>query len=73
MRRGARRRYPGKRISVEILYLSTNESVEVVAKNDDKLISAYADAISSIEMGDFQPDRDARRCPNCPCYFTCAG
>jgi superfamily I DNA/RNA helicase len=73
MRRGAQLRYPGKRISAEIFYLGTNESVEVVAKNDDKLIAAYADAIKSIEMGDFHADPDARRCPNCPCYFTCAG
>ena len=73
MRRGAQQRYPGKRISVEIFYLATNESVEVVAKNGDKLIAAYADAIESIETGDFHADRDARRCPNCPCYFTCAG
>lgn len=73
MRRGAQRRYPGNYISVEILYLATNERVEVVAKNDDKLIAAYADAIRAIEMGDFHPNRDARRCPNCPCYFTCAG
>jgi DNA helicase-2/ATP-dependent DNA helicase PcrA len=73
MRRGAQLRYPGKRISVGIFYLATNESVEVVAKNDEKLIAAYADAIESIEMGDFEADPDARRCPNCPCYFACAG
>lgn len=73
MRRGAQLRYPGKQISVGIFYLATNESVEVVAKNDEKLIAAYADAIKSIEMGDFHADPDARRCPNCPCYFTCAG
>lgn len=73
MRHGAQLRYPGKRISVEIFYLATNENVEVVAKNDDKQIAAYADAIKSIEMGDFHADADARKCPNCPCYFTCAG
>jgi hypothetical protein len=73
MRRGAQLRYPGTQISVGIFYLATNESVEVVAKNDEKLIAAYADAIKSIEMGDFHADPDARRCPNCPCYFTCAG
>jgi hypothetical protein len=73
MRRGAQLRYPGKRISVEIFYLATDESVEVVAKNDDKQIAAYAEAIWSIEIGDFHADPDARRCPNCPCYFTCAG
>jgi DNA helicase II / ATP-dependent DNA helicase PcrA len=73
MRRGAQLRYPGKPISVEIFYLATNESVEVVARNDDKLIATYADAIKSIEMGDFHADADARKCPNCPCYFTCAG
>jgi DNA helicase-2/ATP-dependent DNA helicase PcrA len=73
MRRGAQRRYLGKRISVEIFYLATNESVEVVAKNDDKLIAHYGGAIRSIETGDFHAEPDARRCPNCPCYFTCAG
>ena len=73
MRRGAQLRYPGKCIRIEIFYLAANESVVVVAKNDAKLIADYADAIESIEAGDFHAEPDARRCPNCPCYFTCAG
>lgn len=73
MRRGASLKYPGRRCSVEVLYLATNERISVPVQNDDKLIAQYADAVRSIERGDFSPERDARRCPNCPFYFTCRG
>jgi hypothetical protein len=73
MRRGAMLKYPGKRISAEIFYLATNERVLVPVKDDDKLIAEYEDAIVAIESGDFHADPDARRCPHCPCYFTCGG
>ena len=41
------------------------------AKNDDKSLNKYAEAIASIEQGNFEPQPDARVCPNCPCYFMC--
>jgi hypothetical protein len=71
MRLGASLKYPGKRVSVEIFYLATNERVWVPAKNDEKLIGEYRNAIAAIESGDFHAEPDARRCPNCPCYFMC--
>lgn len=73
MRRGAAQIYPGKRINIETFYLATNETVLVPPKNDEKLIGEYKDAIAAIESGDFQAEPDARRCPNCPCYFMCSG
>jgi DNA helicase II / ATP-dependent DNA helicase PcrA len=65
--------YPGKRISIEIFYLATNETIVVPLKDDDKLLVQYQDAIAGIENGDFHAETDARRCPNCPAYFMCIG
>jgi DNA helicase II / ATP-dependent DNA helicase PcrA len=73
LRRGAALNYPGKRISVEIFYLGTGEKILVPANGDNKLLETYADAIAGIERGDFHPETDARRCPNCQCYFMCGG
>lgn len=73
MRRGALQKYPGNRISIEIFYLATNEKVMVPTGDDEKLIAKYKDAITAIESGDFHAEPDARRCPNCPCYFMCGG
>jgi hypothetical protein len=71
LRQGATARFPGKAISVETFYLATAETVPVVSKGEDKKLKEYLDAISEIEMGDFHPEPDARRCPNCQCYFLC--
>jgi len=71
LRYGAVARYPGQTTSIETFYLATGEAVPVASKNDDKRIQAYADAIDEIERGDFHPEPDARRCPNCQCYFMC--
>jgi DNA helicase-2/ATP-dependent DNA helicase PcrA len=71
LRRGAAAKYPGKTVSVETFYLSTGEAVVVGPRNDDKLVGEYTSAISGIERGDFHPEPDARRCPNCQCYFMC--
>ncbi len=73
LRRGATLKYPGKAISVEIFYLGTGEIVPVPAKNDEKLLAEYAEAIAGIERGDFHADPQPRRCPNCQCYFMCGG
>ena len=71
LRRGAGLRYPGKRISIEIFYLGTGEVVPVDAGDEEKLLAKYSDAITAIESGDFHAVPDARRCPNCQCYFMC--
>lgn len=73
LRRGAGLKYPGKQISVESFYLGTGEKVPVLAKDDSKLLGKYTDAIAGIERGDFHAVPEARRCPNCQCYFMCGG
>lgn len=73
LRKGARQQYPGRRISIEAFYLATGEFVPVPDKGDDKLVAEYADAIAGIESGAFHAVPEARRCPNCPSYFICAG
>lgn len=72
LRRGAAARYPGKRVSIETYYLATRETVPVPPGKDGKRIAEYTDAIAEIERGMFasRPE-DARRCPNCQCYFIC--
>jgi DNA helicase-2/ATP-dependent DNA helicase PcrA len=71
LRRGAAAKYPGRAVSIETLYLATGETVSVPAKNDDKRLKEYADAIVVIERGEFHAKPDIRRCPSCPCYFIC--
>lgn len=71
LRHGAQIRFSGRPVSIETFYLSTGEVVPVSPKNDDKKLKAYADAIAAIESGDFHPETDVRRCPNCQCYFIC--
>jgi DNA helicase-2/ATP-dependent DNA helicase PcrA len=73
LRRGAALNYPGKPVTVEIFYLGTGERIPVPATGDDKLLGTYTDAIAGIERGDFHAETDARRCPNCQCYFMCGG
>lgn len=71
LRRGAEIYHPRKILSIETFYLSTSEIVPVTGKNVDKQLSEYADSITSIEKGDFQPKPSQRKCPNCATYFTC--
>ncbi|MBN9550806.1 MAG: ATP-dependent helicase, partial [Alphaproteobacteria bacterium] len=73
LRRGAALRYPGAATSAEIFYLASGKSVPTTAKNDDKLLKEYGDAIAAIERGAFEAKPDQRVCPNCPCYFSCQG
>lgn len=73
LRKGAAQKYPGRRVSMEAFYLATGEVMPVPAKNDDKLLGQYADAIAGIERGEFHAVPEARRCPNCPSYFICTG
>jgi superfamily I DNA/RNA helicase len=71
IRRAASSRYPGRSVSVEAYYPATDEAVPMVAKNDEKLLQQYTDAISAIESGEFPIEREPRQCPNCQCYFIC--
>jgi DNA helicase-2/ATP-dependent DNA helicase PcrA len=73
LRKGAQRKYPGRRVSIEAFYLATGEFMPVPVQNDDKLVAEYADAIAGIERGAFHAVPEARRCPNCPSYFICTG
>lgn len=74
LRRGAELKSPGKMVEVETLYLSTGERVSIPPKADAKNLSAYQEAITSIEAGDFGvTNAKARDCPNCPYYFRCTG
>jgi ATP-dependent DNA helicase UvrD/PcrA len=73
LRRGAALAHSGRPIITESFYLATGERVPVAAGKDDKLLATYADAIAGIERGDFHPDTEPRRCPNCQCYFMCGG
>jgi hypothetical protein len=57
LRRGAASRFPRKKVSVETFYLAAAKSVPTVAKNDDKAIGKYADAIAAIELGRLSPIR----------------
>jgi hypothetical protein len=72
LRRGAAARYPGRRVVIEAYYLATREAVPIPPGKDDKLLEEYTGAIADIERGAFAPaPEDARRCPNCQCYFIC--
>jgi DNA helicase-2/ATP-dependent DNA helicase PcrA len=73
LREGARRAYPGKGVAVGAYYLASGEVMPVQAKNDDKLLSHYTDAIAGIERGEFHAKPETRRCANCPSYFICTG
>lgn len=71
IRRGGAQRYPGKRVSVEAYYPSTDETLPMTAGKDDKSLREYEEAIAGIERGEFPADPDAQRCPSCPYYFIC--
>ncbi len=71
LRLGAAQRFAGKKVIVETLYPATGETVPADSNKDAKHLSAYADAIASIERGYFPAKPDPRGCPSCPCYFIC--
>lgn len=71
LRLGARQRYPGRTARVETFYLAASESVIATAKNDDKLLDEYRDAIAGIESGAFDAKPNPRVCPNCQSYLIC--
>ena len=71
LRCGAATRYPDRVVIVETFYLATGETVVVGVDRDEKSLGEYAQAIDGIEAGKFAPDPNARKCPNCQCYFMC--
>lgn len=73
LRRGAALAYPGRPVSIEASYLGTDEIVSIPPHKYEKRLQQYRDAIASIETGEFQPEPEPRQCPNCQCYFICAG
>lgn len=70
---GARGAFPGAKIKVEVLYLSTNETrdgtptPEAIAKSLEK----YNDAMSGILRKRFDAVPSEWYCPRCPHYFIC--
>lgn len=73
LRKGARQAYPSKGLSVGAFYLATGEVMPVPAKDDEKVLTHYTDAIAGIERGEFHAKPETRRCANCPSYFICTG
>ena len=74
LRRGAALQYPGKPVSIEIFYLGDRRKGAGAAPRTTPSYSpTYTDAIAGIERGDFHAEPEARRCPNCQCYFMCGG
>lgn len=71
IRLGAVQRYPGRAVTIEAYYPATHEAVPMAAKNDEKLLREYSDAIAAIERGEFPVKPEPRQCLNCPCYFIC--
>jgi superfamily I DNA/RNA helicase len=72
IRAAARRRFPGRTITVEAFYPSDGELRVIPADNDSKSLKAFGDAIAGIESGALGSlAKDRRYCPNCQCYFIC--
>lgn len=58
---------------IEILYLSTDEIIELNLKERTIMtrLKHYDDAISGIIREEFPPDPSAHLCPQCAHFFTC--
>ncbi|MDT4896444.1 MAG: ATP-dependent helicase UvrD/PcrA [Acidobacteriota bacterium] len=58
---------------VEILYLSTDEIIELnlSQRTINTRIKHYDDAISGILAGEFPPEVSDHQCPRCAHFFTC--
>jgi DNA helicase-2/ATP-dependent DNA helicase PcrA len=66
--------FPGARIRIETLYLSTGETREVrlSEKMIDTRLNRYDKAIAGIRRGEFPANLSSRDCPRCPYYFICS-
>lgn len=65
--------FPQARPRVEILYLSTDEIVEVnlSQRTVNTRLKHYDDAITGILAGEFPPETSDHQCPRCAHFFTC--
>src|SRR5207237_469381 len=65
--------FPQSRPRVEILYLSTDEIIELnlSQRTINTRLKHYDDAISGILAGEFPPEVSDHQCPRCAHFFTC--
>jgi len=65
--------FPQARPRVEILYLSTDEIIEVnlSQRTINTRLKHYDNAISGILAGEFPPEVSDHQCPRCAHFFTC--
>jgi DNA helicase-2/ATP-dependent DNA helicase PcrA len=65
--------FPQARPRVEILYLSTDEIIELnlSQRTINTRLKHYDDAISGIIAGEFPPEVSDHQCPRCAHFFTC--
>jgi DNA helicase II / ATP-dependent DNA helicase PcrA len=65
--------FPQARPRVEILYLSTDEIIELnlSQRTINTRLKHYDDAISGILAGEFPPEVSDHQCPRCAHFFTC--
>ncbi len=69
----AAQHFPQMRPRVEILYLSTDEIIELnlSQRTINTRLKHYDDAISGILAGEFPPEVSDHQCPRCAHFFTC--
>jgi DNA helicase-2/ATP-dependent DNA helicase PcrA len=65
--------FPQVRPRIEILYLSTDEIIELnlSQRTINTRLKHYDDAISGILAGNFPPEVSDHQCPRCAHFFTC--
>jgi CRISPR/Cas system-associated exonuclease Cas4 (RecB family) len=65
--------FPQVRPRIEILYLSTDEIIELKLsqRTINTRLKHYDDAISGILAGEFPPEVSDHQCPRCAHFFTC--
>lgn len=69
----AAEQFPQARPRVEVLYLSTDEIIELnlSRRTINTRLKHYDDAIASILSGEFPPEVSDHQCPRCAHFFTC--
>lgn len=65
--------FPQARPRVEVLYLSTDEMIELnlSRRTINTRLKHYDDAIAGILSGQFPPEVSDHQCPRCAHFFTC--
>ncbi len=71
--KAASQAHPHARRVLQILYLSSNETidVELTERQLESRISEYDQAIDDILHGRFEPNPSDHECPRCPHFFIC--